>query len=80
MTDTVRHCPADDYARLMLILANGPTEGLGIEEIQALTKTGETWSFRTINTLLCEIRPRIEHEKLYVRGKGKVTKYRLRSA
>lgn len=69
----------DDCVRLLRILADAPAGGLSMEEIQHITtRTGETWSYRTINMVLCDIRPQITHEKVRERGRGKVTKYALR--
>lgn len=70
----------DDLIRLIRILADGPMAGLSIEMIQGMTTaTGETWSFRTINSLLCDLgNSRVKHEKIRTKS-GKVTMYQLRS-
>jgi hypothetical protein len=70
---------ADDCSRLLRILADAPVEGLSLDEIQAVTeRTGEKWSLRTVNDVMCSIRAQVAHEKVRVRGQGKVTKYRLK--
>ena len=68
---------ADDYARLLGILADAPPEGLSIEDIQHVTNSGETWSFRTINSLLCGLGSRISHEKTRIKN-VKATRYKLK--
>lgn len=70
---------ANDCERLLRILADATSEGLSIPQIQVTTeKAGEAWSYRTVNEVLCAIRPQIEHEKVRVRGQGKVCLYRLK--
>ena len=69
----------DDCMRMRRILADAPAGGLSLSEIQAVTtQTGETWSLRTINDVLCDIRSQVTHEKVRERGQGKVTKYHLK--
>ena len=70
---------ADDCERLLLILADAPAEGLSIEEIQGGAPKGDPWSFRTINGLLCDLRPQVGFAKVSVRGR-KVTKFFLKRA
>ena len=71
---------ADDCMRLLRILADAPLGGLSLDQIQAATKsTGETWSLRTINDVLCAVRAQVVFGKVYVRGIGRVTKYELKS-
>lgn len=68
----------DDLERMLRILADAPAGGISIEEIQKVTAaTGETWSFRTINGLLCDLMSQVAHEKIRTRT-GKVTKYSLK--
>lgn len=70
----------DDLSRLTDILAEVLPGGLSIEQIQQATNSGESWSFRTINSLLCELgNSRVSHEKVKS-PRGKVTIYTLRSA
>lgn len=70
----------EDLIRLIDILASDFGKGgLSIEEIQQITiRTGEAWSLRTINALLCDLgNCRVKHEKVKA-PRGKVTKYTLR--
>ena len=80
MSDAHKTSLADDYARLFRILDDAPPEGLSIDDIQRVTTaTGETWSYRTINTLLCGLGTRITHEKSRIRNVN-ATRYKLRRA
>jgi hypothetical protein len=79
MTTASKSTRQDDCLRMLEILASAPAGGLSIAEIQVVTtRTGETWSFRTINDVLCDIRSQVTHEKVRVHGQGKVTKYQLK--
>ncbi len=79
MSDTTKPTRQDDLLTLIRILAEAPMGGRSIAEIQeATTARGDTWSFRTINDLLCGLVDRVKHEKVRVKS-GKVTKYQLRS-
>ena len=77
MTENSKPTLADDYARLLGILADAPSEGLSIEDIQRVTNSGETWSFRTINSLLCGLGSQITHEKSRIKN-VKATRYKLK--
>jgi hypothetical protein len=82
MSTTEQPTREDDLIRLIGILAEPRYKGgLSLEEIQsAIARTGEEWSLRTINALLCELgSSRVRHEKVKA-PRGKVTKYTLRSA
>lgn len=78
MNDTIPSL-RDDYSRLIMILAAAPHGGISLDEIQQATITGEKWSLRTINDLLCGLgNNMVAHEKIRTKS-GKVTKYSLRS-
>lgn len=79
MSETPTPAHEDDLIRLIKILTDAPVGGLSLEEVQdATTRTGEHWSLRTINDLMCELRPKVKCEKVKV-GSKKVTRYTLRS-
>ena len=80
MSDSEKPTRQDDMITLIRILSDAPTGGLSIAEIQEKTKAlCDTWSYRTINDLLCGLgSSKIQHEKVRTKT-GKVTKYQLRS-
>ena len=68
-----------DIATLTKILEASPAGGMSIDDIQiAVGRIGESWTYRTINNLLCDLGNRIKHEKVRLKS-GKITKYQLRS-
>ena len=68
-----------DLRTLRVILAGAPEDGFSIAEIAVeITKRNDSWTYRTINALLCELGHAIRHEKIKS-NRGKVTTYRLRN-
>lgn len=66
---------ADDCERVLRILSDAPSGGLSLDEIQAVTvATGEKWSLRTVNAVLCDLGNQVGHEKTRIKS-GKVTKF-----
>jgi hypothetical protein len=79
MNDTNALAHGKNCERLLLILADAPKGGLSMDAIQQITaRTGEKWSLRTINDLLCSVAPQVAHAKVREGIRGKITKYWLR--
>lgn len=68
-----------DLLTLVKILEAAPVGGLSIEDISVeVAKRKDSWTYRTINDLLCGLGGKVQHEKIRLKS-GKVTKYQLRS-
>jgi hypothetical protein len=72
--------PADDAALVLTILGDGPAEGLSLDEIRAEVgrRTGEAWSLRTANVVLCGLMSQVKHHKVRQHGAAKVSKFYLK--
>lgn len=64
---------ADDCETVLRHLVEAPEVGLSQDDLVRLTG----WSYRAVNSVLCDLMPQIKSHKVRERT-GKVTRYKLR--
>lgn len=76
MTDQTR---VDDIEMVVKILVDAPTEGISLDGIQEKTEAvNRRLSLREINMILCDLGGKVGHEKIRLKGIGKVTLFHLK--